>query len=313
MRRARRVSQRRRIRRRPRGGNPRSRRTKPSTSLGTTLVSAARSLIGLIPGGEALKAIADFGFKAITTTTRSHECLELGGLSYQGLNVYALGTCIYPNIAACIRDCPLLTRMIAEKKLDTNFLDGRIRSFTVTVEPTNIISKRSGNWALLFTPYRDAKDHAKYLGEMDKSTPQIPMLMRHPGVVADRADRSLTLTFQPRVEDGYIGLYVPITAPFGMICVAYQEENRDSWGAFTAEEFSCRVRVSGSIVLRSATLASGREMVTTEFTDSTPVQSKTVAVTDCFGVTKDYSYSDLKDLGSHIEVAGLRTISAMDH
>lgn len=310
MKRTKRIARRRRLRRQSRGGNPRSRRTRQTTSIGTTLASAARSLIGLLPGSSALKTIADFGYNILTTITKyDHDQLAMMG-SVRGTNIYGLGCCIYPTMAACLRDCPLLTRDSTGATLHTNFLDGRLRSFTVTVEPTNIISKRSGNWALLFTPYRDAGDHEKYKNE--KTTPSVPCLMRHPGVVADRADRSLTLTFQPRVEDGYCGLYMGLAVPFGMICLAYQEENRDFYNKFTAEEFSCRVRVSASVTLRSATILSTSSDVSTGFPDSTPVSNSVISIMDCKGVMKDYSYSEFVDLGGEAEVRGLRRISPMD-
>lgn len=311
MKRTKRNGVRRRIAKRSRGGNPRSRRTRHATSLGTTLASAARSLIGLLPKNTALKAVADFGYNALIASTLTHDQIARSGFLDDG-NVYGLGCCIYPTMAACLRDCPLLTRDVQNQTVNTNFLDGRLRSFTVTAEPTNIISKRSGNWALLFTPYRDSGDHKKYVAEMANVTPTVASLMRHPGVVADRADRSLTLTFQPRVEDGYCGLFMGLDKPFGMICLAYQEENRDHFVAFTAEEFSCRVRVSASVVLRSASLLSSTGAITTKFPDSTPVSVRAICVMDSEGVARNYSYSDVLDLGDTARYIGLRGTSPMD-
>lgn len=272
------------------GGNPHAQRTRPATSLGTVMTSAVRSLIGLIPGSSALKVIADFGYKMLMTA----KTIEDGVMKAEG-NVYGLSTCLYPSLAVCLRDSPILTR--AGKELNTNFLDGKLRSFTVTVEPTNVMGKRSGNWALLFTPYRNTGDHDKYKEEMKSVVPGIPELMRHPGVVADRADRPLTLTFRPRVEDGVIGLYLPLASAFGMICVAYQEENRDSWNEFSAEEFSCRVRMSATAALRSATIASSTAKVSTVL-DATGVSTKEAAVLSADGSSKVYSYTDYENTES---------------
>lgn len=226
-----------------RAGAPRTRRTSATRTVGSFVVRGIRSLIGLIPGVSAISSIADFPFASI-----------LGGnrLLTDANSVYGLNCCLFPSLASCLLDSPALARNGTD--LYSNYLDGQLIYLTITVEPTNIIQKRSGSWGLMFTPYRTGDDHKKYVEA--KTMPTLNNLMAHQGVVTDRADRPLTLSFRPTPKDGYIGLQIPVTNPFGMICVAYQDEVRDSYVKFTAEEFSSRVRLNAVISLRSATVAS---------------------------------------------------------
>lgn len=303
----RRVKNRRRSKKRPirrrttrgRGSAPRNARTSVARTPANFIVKAARNLLGALPGGNAIASIADYAWNVISTSDK----VSFDG-PIQATNVIGLNTCFYLNAAACIRESPSLTR--GNGIVYTNFRDSQLIMLTITVEPINKLQNRSGSWALMFTPFRTDKDEAQY--DVEHKMPTFSKVMSHQGVVSGRMDQPLTLTYRPTVRDGFVGLYLPVATNFGMVCVVFQEENRNSYNDFTADEFCARIRTNAVVSLRTGTAASEAASASTVIKQ----MPKQLTVIHRDGSVRWYHYTSKINESDRIRCHGLTEAIAME-
>lgn len=237
---------------RPRRAKPNRRRAgnRPTRSLGlgSSIAHGVRNLIASIPGVSAFTPIADYALKAFGFSN-----LKCSDGVYEGdadIGALVSRLCIsYVNILTSSREVMRISDGKGRIAISTPWLEARLLELTITVSPTNPVSKRSGVWSIGFKPFYDENDHKK---EMDKTDPpgRIGML-GYPLYTTGPASSKLSLTYRPRVPDGYAYHFHSLDDRFGCFVVRYESYSRDAFGAFTAEQVGFECLLSGKLEMRN--------------------------------------------------------------
>lgn len=226
--------------------NSRRRLSQPtgSTGYGGLIARGVRTLLSVLPGSQLTTGIADFVFKSLGYTkvvsVRGSEVdAEFQATGLTALFHLALKDVLYESFTHGTRT--------SEAEWTTNYTSGRLLALTVRVVPQAPTGQSRGQLALAFIPFRRDKDKAYY--DKNAAGMRYDQVKVIPGAKSGRANRPLTVTFRPRVRDGILFTSLDMLDEIGAVAIAFDQTNRNSYGAFGMDEFSCTVLVSGVVRL----------------------------------------------------------------
>lgn len=232
--------------------NKNRRRRARNVTIGNIVASGAKTLISSIPViGDVLKNILDFRFKNYNLTSTDYPFLKLGDTfkleEKQTLTSLTAKFSVYPVAILCgSRGCIMKN----DKTIISQYLDGRISSITIKIIPSGSYKDRAGDWHLGFQPFFNEQD----LNTADiKDTSASTELGIHHMFLSTSgpANRTLSLTYRPRVVDGRAFQFIPLNQPYGMVSIRYDHYNRASYVAdISPEEFACDTKISGTVITR---------------------------------------------------------------
>lgn len=223
-------------------------RRKSNSNIGKLIGTGIKSLISSIPMvGPVLSDIADFAFKSIAVTKdnlKIGDVVKPDDLKHCCLAASFLikPSAILCGSRACVTDL--------NKRIISEYIDGRVISMTITVFPSGAFGQRNGDWHLGFHPLFNESD----IDSKDFKDPSQPteqgihhMYMSTSGP----AHKSLSLTYRPKIHDGRAFQFVNLDKPYGMIAIRFDNYDRSVYSEFTPDQFSCDTRVTGKIEVRS--------------------------------------------------------------
>lgn len=234
---------------RPKTKKRRQRRRK--NSLGNVVINGVRTLLPLLPGGTALKSIADMVFKSVGLTT---EMFTDGVFVYGTLNIYSCAAVATIGLENIVSRSPLVVRStesastnINKIKFSSPLIDGRLLNLSVTCRPDNSVSARRGKWGLCYVPFRSSADKEFVTKHLKSIT--LVELASMPYSIVGPADKLLHVQFTPTPRDSLAYGYLPLEQDMGMIVVVYNDECRDNYSKpFTAAQFSPNITVKGRVI-----------------------------------------------------------------
>lgn len=233
---------------------------RQSSSIGRMLCKGVQTLASLIPGyGKAIAGGLDFLFRAIGQT--SSRITPGGYATIKDVQICQMQAVFEPCVGALIsgsRAAQVEYKSgTTNQTVVTSFSEIRIRSMTIEVMPNNPIEKRAGEITLSFQPYFLESD-AKSPTFTDVLPLSQPAMRRQYLCTSGPADMPLSLTYKPRVTDGYAYGFRPVTQPpdgtddvIGQCCILYRNLARDSFAEFKPSEFHCQVVISCEIEART--------------------------------------------------------------
>lgn len=215
-----------------------------STGYGGLIARGVRTLLSVLPGSQLTTGIADFVFKSLgyskVMSVRGSEVdAEFQATGLTALFHLALKDLLYESFTHGTRT--------AEAEWTTNYTSGRLLMVTIRVIPQSPTGQSRGQLALAFIPFRRDKDRTYY--DNNAAGMRYDQVKVIPGAKSGRANRPLTVTFRPRVRDGILFSSLDMLDEIGAVAIAFDQTNRNAYGAFGMDEFSCTVLVSGVVRL----------------------------------------------------------------
>lgn len=229
----------------------RGRRTvkrRSTSNIGKLIGTGIKSLISSIPlVGPVLSEFADFAFKPISISKDNFKIGDIVNPEDLKHCCLAASFLVKPSAILCgSRAC--VTDL--DKRIISEYIDGRVISLTITVFPSGAFGKRSGDWHLGFHPlFNESDKTSKDFSEPSQPTEQgiHHMYMSTSGP----AYKSLSLTYRPRIHDGRAFQFINMNEPYGMIAIRFDNYDRSAYTEFTPDQFSCDTKISGKIEVRS--------------------------------------------------------------
>lgn len=268
-RRPRKKQARRQQRRKPQSGATSATR---ASSTGTLIARGVRTLLSAVPGTwSVVGKLADFGFKllGITSATddeirNSNQKAVLTEITGLGARFCISGIPIIAGSSAGVRvsgfvtpEHPYQSSIVLEAK------EIRVLELELIVNPVNKTSNLGGNWSVAFSPFYTEHDFQAMMDPASATVPVQSTAARYPYSVSGSASKPLTLRYKPVVSDGYAYMWHPLRDSdrqvqvepphalwLGCVIITYDRLNRDSYGNFTASDFSAQVLIKGSCQLR---------------------------------------------------------------
>lgn len=233
-----------------------------SRGWGNFVASGVRTILGLLPGGKTMQHLFDFAWKPTVMT--SDIVHSAGQYSGTGL-IVGLSSSTSFTVASLVANSQYGSIVDASgvRSVRIPFHDGKIASISISASPTNVASKRSGEWVIGFCPFRTEND----VGMFSSRVPDFDDVLRWPGSVSGPADKILNLRYVPRVYDGRIFGFLKLSETVGCSVVAYRDPNRTTYDNFTSGDFSATIKASARVFLRAQYPTSNATEYKDEITD----------------------------------------------
>lgn len=240
----------------------RGRRAVGRPSIGKLVATGVKSLLSSVPAvGSVLSEIADFGFKALGVATS----VSVSGSKFSASEVRFINLCARFDVRRSIllvgsRSC---IQADSDRKVYSQYTDGRVVKMTIKILPINISEQRSGDWSLSFQPFFSPDDYKS--PALDNASMPSAQGMKHMYLsTTGSASQPLTLQFVPNIHDGAAFQFASLDDPIGQVAIRFDQPVRATYGQFTANDFACQVIISGSMDLRTsgATCSTGTSVKT---------------------------------------------------
>lgn len=215
-----------------------------STGYGGLIARGVRTLLSVLPGSKLTTGIADFVFKSLGYSTKIAMCGSEVDAEFQATGLCAL---FHLALKDLLVDSYTHGTRTATAGWTTNYTNGRLLAVTIRVIPQAPTGQSRGQLALGFLPFRDDKDRKYY--DSNAAGMRYDQLKVMPGAKSGRANRPLQITFRPTVRDGRLYINMNMLDEIGAVAIAFDQTNRNAYGAFGMDEFSCTVLVSGIVRL----------------------------------------------------------------
>lgn len=227
----------------------RKRQSPTSTGFGGLLAHGVRTLLSVLPGSALTVGIADFVFKSLGYSTKSPilnsdqtvtATFQATGLT--ALFHIALKDILFQSFTHGVR--------LNAAEWATNYSAGRLRSLCVKIIPQTPQAEKRGLLAMAFIPFRTDEEAIWY---NDKSRIQgmlFEQVKMIPGAKSGPASRPLTINYRPKPSDGRLNYDLGMLDEIGAITIGFDQTNRTVYNAFSQDDFSCTVVISGTVLLQ---------------------------------------------------------------
>lgn len=240
-------------RRRKRSTNKRGRRMRPTPSISTStfgraIATGVKTLISYLPGSTAIQPIADFILKAVGLSTSDPVNGFMFSVTYVGLgSKFLIG---YSTLIASTRECVLAgINETHQQQLVCAWREVRLIEISITIASSGPIKERQGEWTLAFYPFYTSEEEENFTS--DTEIPDKTGITRVACATTSSAGQRLSLTYRPRVVDGFIYHFHDLKTKFGGVAIRFSDYSRANYGVFTSEKFSMERVVKGKLELRS--------------------------------------------------------------
>lgn len=235
-------------RRRPRRVN---RTMQAQPSIGRLIAKGVKSLVSSVPVvGDVLKDVLDFGFKAFgVTNLRASSSGQLIAAEVANTALVAR----FHITPACLlvgsRNC---VQVDMGRKVMTQYHDGRVKSLSVRIQPTNTLASRSGDWSLAIQPFFTVEDRNAAGLALSKWHPTEQGMHHMYLSTSGPASKPLQITYRPRISDGLAFGFMPLDSTYAEVVVRWEKPIRDVYSSFSANDFACETIISGSLEQRTS-------------------------------------------------------------
>lgn len=240
----------------PRGKQPKKKRGKRKPSSGTrefgtigkAVATGVRTLLSVLPGSGISVPIADFLFHAFGyadsfSVPTADNTVDAPVVRFTGV-IGGVSVCPATLISAT-----KLAVFDSNRNFGTRYMDGRIVKIRVDVVPSNVTSSRSGFWILAIQPFFTKEDAARYSNVDTPNVGQHALVGCYKSVTGP-ASVPLSLSYSPRVHDGFAFSFSPIEIDKLAILIRYEQIDRVAYTEFTADQFACELTIRGTVETR---------------------------------------------------------------
>lgn len=221
------------------------RNNRRGSGLGRLIASGTKTLISSIPGiGGVLSKVADIFFKSVGLTSQH---LAIGSTLVEPPKTSLAAkfditpACILSGSSGCI---------VKDKhEIYSQYVDARITSCTIRVIPSGASHTRCGDWHLGLQPYLMRED----IAEPDTLAPTELGIHHMMYSVSGPATKPLAIHYRPRVTDGLAFHFNKLEDSVLHVAIRYDcyARPKDLYSKeFTAEDFSCDIKISGTLETR---------------------------------------------------------------
>lgn len=218
------------------------------------IVKGVKTMLASIPGASVLSPLADIIFSSFGLASNYSVSPSDGKVSSTAF-IYGMCSCTGIKYSNILAHAPLVARNTGKGPrivFDTPFHDAKLLSVDFVLTPQNNLDTRNGKWAAVFIPVRNVSD---VVGLPRDYTPMsMAQLTKLPGSVTTAADRPLSLSYSPTVEDGYAYQFNTIDSIFGYLIVSFSQDIRNNWIDFNATEFAPDITMTGRLKIREPVL-----------------------------------------------------------
>lgn len=261
-------------RRRPARNGVTNYRPQASAPLGQAIARGVRTIASYLPFNNIINPICDvlfqvFGLAKVTFKKDENKVTKVSTYRVSvDSAVIGAQSCFYLNYVNILTGSRLGARGADSNtpsgaSLIIDYTEARLLSFSINLTPSNITSKRSGKVYLVFVPFYSESDVNYYKTEYShRADPK--ELFRSPHCVIGMANQPLTLTFRPKVSDGYIYQWHGLSDPFGMVVIHYEDLARSVYSDLTGEDFGVNIVCEGRVAVRATPASVGSEFTLTD-------------------------------------------------
>lgn len=248
---------------RQRGSTVSRSRPQARPSAGTIIANGVRNLISFLPNSTYLSPAADFIFAYLGLAKNAPKDKQ----NSANILAYVTGgqaafTVSYVNIIA---SSDVGVRIPSDEGgnlrnfVQLDYTEARLISLSISLAPTNRLQSRSGTVTLGFWPFisPDAEETwSTQFAVGDQFLTEIleQNVNRLPYVVIGQSGKTLTLSYRPRVHDGQLFQFRPVSSRLGGVFIKFSDYARSQYDQFNGDELGFNCVLQGVVELRNSSL-----------------------------------------------------------